>query len=179
MNKTPQSNENTLEQARFLHASFKLLHERMLKQHGHVAFEGTGLKSELTMTQFTTLTAVRDHGEMSLKEIAEATSVSPPSASNMVDKLVEAGALIREHSKVDRREVRVSVSPQGQEAVETLETTVLESLVEMLDGVGPECAKLWCEVYRNIEQYVLEAEQDTEPANLNNMAETKSAIGAK
>lgn len=179
MNIHTQTDENTLDQARFLHASFKLLHERMLKQHGHLAFEGSGLKSELTMTQFTTLTAVCDHGEMSLKEIAEATSVSSPSASNMVDKLVEAGALLREHSKVDRREVRVSISPLGQKAVETLEATVLESLVEMLDGVGPECAKMWCDVYHRIEQYVLKAEHDTEPQSLNNMAEPKSAVGAK
>ncbi|MFP6598348.1 MAG: MarR family transcriptional regulator [Candidatus Hydrogenedentota bacterium] len=152
-------NSNSLTQARYLAKTIKHLQNRMLEQHEPSSFEGSGLAAELTTTQLSTLIAVRDHHEMTLKEIAETTSVSPPSASTMVDKMVEAGALSREHSKIDRREVRVSISPQGEKAVEALEEHLLGSLIDLLNGIGPKYANMWCEVYEAVEQYMDETEK--------------------
>lgn len=168
---------NTLNQARFIQRTIKRLHSRMLKQHGPFLVEGDGDPTELTTTQLTTLTAVVDHKVMTLKEIAEATRVSAPSASTMVDKLVEAGALRREHSKVDRREVQVSISPKGRKAVDEFEKYMLEYVTELIDGVGPECAKMWCDVYEHIEQFIDESEKSR--SENETFATQNPALGAR
>jgi len=165
-----------LNQARFLHRTIKQLQKLMVKNYGPVTLECAEGSVELTTTQLTTLTAIRDRGEMTLKEIATATHVSPPSASTMVDKLVHAGALNREHSKIDRREVRVSISSRGTQAVEAFEEHFLETLTQIIEGVGPEYAQKWCTVYERIEQHV----QETELANHreNTLATRNIALGA-
>jgi len=168
---------NTLKQARFLQGTIKHLQGRILKQHGPVTIDGSGHSLELTATQFSTLAAIHDLGEMTLKEIAEATHVSPPSASNMVDKLVEAGVLNREHSKIDRREVHVTISPSGLKAMKAVESRILEALIELLDGIGPEHAKMWCEVYEHIEQYVQETDKNGN--TIHNVPENNAALGAR
>jgi DNA-binding MarR family transcriptional regulator len=150
---------NSLTQARYLAKTIKRIQSRMLRRHGPFICEGSGLGTELTATQLATLMTVRDNGEMSLKEIAEETHVSPPSASTMVDKMVEAGALVREHSKIDRREVCVSISPRGLSAVEALEETLLGFLTDLLEGIGPKHAKMWCEVYEHSGRFLDETER--------------------
>ena len=150
--------ENTLEQGRFLHRTIKQVQTRLLSQHGPFTIETDVYSVELTFTQLCTLMTIRDHQDLNLKEIAEITQVSPPSASAMVDKLVELGAITREPGKKDRREVRVSISDRGLKAVESLEQGMLTSLTEILEGIGPDNAKLWVSVYEKIAQFLAEAE---------------------
>ena len=97
---------------------------------------------------------------MSLKEIAAATHVSPPSASSMVERLVELGMLERRHSDVDRRTLRITVTDVGQDSLDALTGELLESLVELLDKIGPNYASQWCEVYSQI-QYCLDNEDSS------------------
>lgn len=165
-------NDIILEQARRLHRIVKQLQDRVLRNHGPFTVASGDFSGELTFTQLSTLVAIRDHGEMSLKELAEATSVSPPSASTMVEKLVEMKAITREHSKVDRREVRVAISPRGLKAVESLEQIMLEELMSLIEGIGPECASQWVEVYERIEAFIQNPEQPTSQKD-------NSVVGAK
>lgn len=125
------------EQARLLHRTMRQLHTRVILQNIRQVFPLDGEPCELTMTQVGTLMAVRDSGAASIKEIAEATHVSPPSASTMVDKLVELGVLSREQSKADRREVLVRVTPEAERITEALEKGMLGSLEEILEAMGP------------------------------------------
>jgi DNA-binding MarR family transcriptional regulator len=166
------ADDKALKQARLLHRTIKQLQDRMLRQHGPFMFETDGSSTELTFTQLSTIVAIRDRGEVTLKELSEAMQVSPPSASTMVDKLVELGAIRREHSKVDRREVRVSVSDRGIRLVESLEQLMHESLIELIHGIGPEYAQQWYEVYERIEAYI----QHTSPEV---SSTSGSAVGVK
>jgi len=58
-----------------------------------VAFPGQGkaIFQELTSPQMTALMTVRERGQVTIKELAEGLGVSAPSASVMVDRLVEMG----------------------------------------------------------------------------------------
>lgn len=166
------SDDTTLNQARQIRRTIKQLQDRVLRHHGPFTIETDGFSAELTFTQLSTLIAIRDHGEMSLKELAEATHVSPPSASTMVEKLVEMKAITREHSRVDRREVRVALSQRGLRAVNSLEQTMLEELIELLEGIGPDFAEQWIQVYERIETYIQQSGQRPAPTN-------SSAVGVK
>ncbi len=70
----------------------------------------------------------------------------------MVDRLVELGMVCRRPSTSDRREVRISLTDAGQEAVEKHEGELLRSLADLLERIGPEYAERWCEVYARIHE---------------------------
>jgi DNA-binding MarR family transcriptional regulator len=97
---------------------------------------------------------IRDGGQMSLKAIAEATQVSAPSASTMVEKLQDMGLLTRNHAENDRRSVEIAITEKGITALNFTENCLLQGLVEILDGIGPEWASNWCDVYGKINTYI-------------------------
>lgn len=150
---------DVFDQARRLHGTIRDLQQRLTVRSLR---PDTGLGNaprELTLAQITTLTVLHERGTMNLKDLAEATHVSPPSASAMIDRLSDFHLVQRETSAADRREVRISLTPAGTEAVEHFERALLNSLVDLLQKIGPDSAQQWCEVYEQV-QGVL----DTEPA---------------
>ncbi len=151
------SQTRILEQARFVHETVNLLKRRVaartvLTQPG--CDGGPGL--ELTWPQMNMLIAVRERGQVTIKELAEALEVSASSASTMVDRLVEMGPLTREQSRVDRRTVVVQLSPEAETAIDRCEAGILDCIVELLEKVGPEYAEKWCDVYAKIREVLTE-----------------------
>jgi DNA-binding MarR family transcriptional regulator len=142
------ANKTVWEQARHVHRVIRTLQSRLLIKH---AAATRGRFPELTMPQLSALMVIRDHECMSLKGLAEALNVSAPSASAMADRLVELGVLHREQSAHDRREIRLSLSKLGLQALSALENQLLANLVDLLEGLGPERAEQWCAIYREIE----------------------------
>ncbi len=143
-----ESTGNVWGQARMIQAAELLLRRRLTAQHAAQATRGNGHPGceELSLQQMHALMVIR-HGEpMTIKDLAESLGVSAPSASVTVDRLVDAGLVTREHSRVDRREVEVRVAPAVAEQMEQLERRVLQSLVEVLEKIGPEYAQMWCGV---------------------------------
>ncbi len=141
-----------LDQARQLLETIMQLQRGVLIRTARRGREQERRARELSMPQMTTLLVIRERGEMSVKEIAQATHVSPPSASAMIDRLVELGMVTRRNSRVDRREVRVAMTNEGKERVEMLESELLKSVVEILKRIGPDYAQQWCDVYGRIQQ---------------------------
>jgi len=64
----------------------------------------------LTLPQVKALTFLYDNGERSMSELATGLAVSLPSASELVDRLIERGLVERVHDTVDRRRVLISLS---------------------------------------------------------------------
>ena len=147
---------DVLEQARFVFDTVKLLQSRVLRCHAslHADSGNAGQLPDLTIPQMSALRTIRDLGQTTIRDLAEALHVSAPSASVMVDRLVEMGMVTRQQSQVDRREVVVRPSPGGEEALAIVERHILESIVELLDGVGPEYAEMWCTVYARIRDVI-------------------------
>ena len=108
---------------------------------------------------------VRHHGKVTIKDLSELLGVAPPSASAMVDRLVEKRILIREMSPEDRRKVIVRVSPEAMADTEKTEEAVLSSFVDLVEKVGPETARKWCEVLERI-KFVLEEEATLSDKNM-------------
>lgn len=155
-----------LNQARGLYRTIKQLQANVLADS---ARHRPGVEKDLTIAQLTTLLAVRDAAEITIKDLAIATSVSSPSASTMVDRLVDVGVLSREAGKSDRREVRVKLTSRGEELVTAMESEVLDSLSRLLEMLGPELAEQWCVLYSRI-QKVLDAEKGDESMLLKGVA---------
>ena len=149
-----------LEQARALGAVVRRIRRHVIQRHSEVFAGGaTGpAHAELSLPQMNMLLVVRERGKVTIKELAKALSVSPPSASAMVDRLVDMGVLVREHSQVDRRVVEVHISPGAEQDIAQVEDHILHSLTEILEQIGPRYAQMWCEVYTKIDEVLARQE---------------------
>ncbi|PCJ65042.1 MAG: hypothetical protein COA73_03175 [Candidatus Hydrogenedentota bacterium] len=157
-------NESTLEQARFLNKTIKSLQNKLLRRFGPITITCNDLDIELTFAQLSTMAVVRDMGSVSLKELANAMQIAAPTASCMVDKLVELGAVTREPSKRDRREICVGLTATGLFAVNSMENQMLQALGDTLEAIGPEYASQMVDIYKRIEE-TMNLEQPTTTIN--------------
>jgi DNA-binding MarR family transcriptional regulator len=70
--------------------------------------------SGLSMPQFSILMRLHYHGESGLSDIREHMDTSAAAASQLVDKLVQAGLLERAEASHDRRVKQVRLTPKGK-----------------------------------------------------------------
>lgn len=149
-------NDCIRDQARELYRTVRILKARLGHKFQERARASTAREDcdELTFAQCNVLMAINEHEELSLKDLAEILHVSRPSASSMVDRLVEMGMVAREQSQLDRREVRIRLSDPGLAHFRNLEGLILECLSEILVKLGPVHSAQWCEVYARIHDII-------------------------
>lgn len=105
---------------------------------------------EFSFAQMRALKFVKTRGQVSITELAELLNVSAPSASTMVERLVERGVLVRNPDPADRRKVIVTVSPDMVAIAEQIEKEIFGAFVDLVNKVGPEIADDWCRVLDRI-----------------------------
>ncbi len=149
-------NEETMQQAREIHHTVGMLRDLLARNYtrGARATAPNLPCADLTFPQSNALMVIQQEDEMTMKELATALSVSPPSASAMADRLVEMGMLTREQSRQDRRAVRVKLSKEGAKTFAAMENQILQVITELLDKLGPDYALQWCEVYARIREII-------------------------
>ncbi|MBU0961437.1 MAG: MarR family transcriptional regulator [Proteobacteria bacterium] len=152
--------EKTIEQARFIAAAGRKLKSRMFAIQSGVREGCATCKGvELSMAQVHTLMTIQGCGECTISNLANLLGVSAPSASCMVERLVDKGLLHRERSRKDRRKVVVRLSEQAARHMQKMEEEVLATFVDLVEKVGPETAEKWCEVFARVEQVMAAGEQ--------------------
>jgi MarR family transcriptional regulator, organic hydroperoxide resistance regulator len=67
--------------------------------------------------QLHVLGVLRDAGPTTVSHLASRLGISPPSTSAIVDRMVDAGLIVRERSDEDRRIVSVWLAPSGEAAL--------------------------------------------------------------
>lgn len=154
-----ETDELTGQQARAIYDAIRLMKARTIASYMEYMAQRScdrveGL--EITEPQTNMLFAVRDRGPMTVKELANILRVSAPSASSMVDRLVEMGALSREPDPKDRRRVIIRITPLAEAEIGSIEAHILRSVEELLAKVGPEYAEWWCKVHEKVSEVILE-----------------------
>ena len=147
------------EQARRIHRTIQKLQRQIIGQQGVLKSPASGEACmDFTLPQIHMLMAVRAHQPMTIKTLARKLAVSAPSASTMVERLVETGALERQQSQVDRREVLITLTSAAEGTLQTIENQILSGVMVLLERVGPEYAQQWCKVYDRVNE-ILEEEE--------------------
>jgi len=72
---------------------------------------------EVTLPQYRTLVVLAYGESRRLADLAADLNVSPSTATRMCDRLVRKGLITRQRDPVDRREVRLELTPSGQTLV--------------------------------------------------------------
>jgi DNA-binding MarR family transcriptional regulator len=87
---------------------------RRLRARAHV-FAG---EAGMSLAQYHLLAPLRDTPDLAVGELAEAAGVAPPTATRMLDCLARDGYVTRRHSETDRRSVLVSLTADGEQALD-------------------------------------------------------------
>lgn len=94
---------------------------------------GTPLK--LRPVEFTLLVLLLANDSASAKQLAQALDVPPPQVTQLVDRLVERGLVVRERSARDGRAIDITLTVAGRELArrahrvsQTMEAAVLQPL---------------------------------------------------
>ena len=145
--------------ARYIFTNGRVIQDKIIRWHTMQMVQGRSksIYKEITMAQLHTIMSIYNRGEVSMTELSELTNVSPPSASVMVDRLVEKGILVRVHSDRDRRKVLVKISPKAIKGIQKIEEGILQSFTGLVENIGPETARKWCDVIEKVKT-VLEKE---------------------
>jgi DNA-binding MarR family transcriptional regulator len=98
--------------AELIEAAMPLL--RALGPALHAAILQISQTYRLTPAQAKVLLQLGTHGQMTMGEIAAGLCVSMPAASELVDRLVEGGHLVRAADPGDRRRVLIAATPEAQ-----------------------------------------------------------------
>ncbi len=72
----------------------------------------------LTMVQFEALICLKHNNNMQMRDIAECFAITMPSATALVDKLIEMKFVTRNNDIKDRRIVKISLTKQGEKLLE-------------------------------------------------------------
>ena len=93
---------------------------------------------ELTVPQMRALLFVTRRDGASLTEVAEHVGLTLPSASRLVDLLVERGLLRRRTASADRRRIMLAATPRGQTLMESVRAGVQTRVARRLAELAPE-----------------------------------------
>lgn len=140
------------EQARYIFTTGRAIRDFVDRNVAQLlAAEGNrSICGELSVNQMHVLMLIQKRGKVSISELAMLLGVSPPSASAMVDRLVEKGALTREPNTRDRRRMDVRIASSVQEDFERVNDVLLAAFENLVEKAGEETAKMWCEVLERI-----------------------------
>jgi DNA-binding MarR family transcriptional regulator len=75
---------------------------------------------DLSMAQLKTLMALYNCGALPIGQIAEILGIGQPTASHLVDRLVQTQLVLRTEDPLDRRRTLAQLSPSGEELAERI-----------------------------------------------------------
>jgi DNA-binding MarR family transcriptional regulator len=91
----------------------------------------------LSLAQFPLVDALAD-GPLTSGAVAELAGVSAPTATRMLDGLERDGLIVREHDRVDRRRVVVTLTPAGRKALRVKRAAMSKARARIAARLTPE-----------------------------------------
>jgi DNA-binding MarR family transcriptional regulator len=96
-------------------------------------------------------------GPTTVSHLATLLGTTPPSASAMVDRMVDTGLVVRERNEDDRRVVTVSLGPGGKDALEAALGGRREMLERVLSQLDDEELRTTLRVMARLEEAITTA----------------------
>jgi len=92
---------------------------------------------DVTVPQWRVLVMVDSRGPLNLAAVAAGLDVNPSNASRICDRLIKAGWLDRRESLADRRNITLSLTPDGRRLVTKVVRHRRRSITKLLRGIAP------------------------------------------
>ncbi len=124
---------DTLQFAEPIHKGIDVITHRTFREHIRFV-KSTGL----SMAQFGILMQLHYQHGCGISGLRSRMNISGAAASQLVDKLVQAGLLERAEDPIDRRIKQIKLSEKGQELVATSMTTRHKMVDALIEGLAPD-----------------------------------------
>ncbi len=102
----------------------------------HAPAEVAAAVSSVTPNQRVVLMAVLQDGQIAMRELARRLSISPSSATELVDRLVDHDWVQRRSAPNDRRAVVIELTPRARSLAQEVRTLVRAGVAELVDPLG-------------------------------------------
>lgn len=83
----------------------------------------------LTGPQLVLMRAIRDSGEVTIRQLSNNTNMSQATATTILDRLEKRELVVRERSKLDKRKVHAYLTDKGKEVLEKAPLPLQENFV--------------------------------------------------
>ena len=93
-------------------------------------------EKKLTMGGFAILRGIR-HGKNTISQLADRGHLSRSAVSRSVDNLVGKGLISREYDQDDRRQIKLLLTPQGEQILFSVREDTREWMLSRLDTLNP------------------------------------------
>jgi DNA-binding MarR family transcriptional regulator len=99
------------------------------------------LDSEVTLPQYRALVVLASRGPQRVVDISTELGVNPSTGTRMCDRLVRKHLIRRYRSQTDRREVRLTLTPAGEQLVREVTDRRRDEFVRMVKAIPAESHK--------------------------------------
>lgn len=106
----------------------RALHDRFRARRGH---------DLASMLRLAALACVAEKGHPPMKEVAEHLCITPPSATSLINSLVAERLLVRTRDRLDRRTVRLGLTPAGRRKLDRGIRLFQDRVAEAVSGLSP------------------------------------------
>ncbi len=122
-----------------------------------MAVRGLGGKhgQHITPSQWSVLMLIEQHGDMSLRDVAEALTISSSAATQLVDGLVTNGYVVRKKNTKDRRAISLSLSKRAKGQVGTMRHQAVKKFLEVFRTLSDKELSQYCTLTKKITQKFL------------------------
>ena len=117
------------------------------------------LKINLTSAQIKLLTCFSDKDELTMTELSRNLSVSMPTMTAMVDRLVNSKMVERERGSIDRRVVKVRLTDAGEKILKKLTRIRRKEMEKVLMNLNKEEMKNYLTSIEVVAQLLTKARQ--------------------
>jgi DNA-binding MarR family transcriptional regulator len=117
-----------------------LIEEMMSHIHRRSADDTLAVMNEagLTMAQMVALMLLQKLGSLSVSSVAACIKLSPAATSHMVDRLVQAGLVVRTEDPEDRRQKRLGITAVGRELIQRTQEERTREFTRILGRLSAE-----------------------------------------
>ncbi|WP_344959773.1 MarR family winged helix-turn-helix transcriptional regulator [Zobellella aerophila] len=92
-------------------------------------------ESGLTGPQLLLMQAIQDMGDITMRELAQATNMSQATATTIIDRLEQKNLVRRERSQTDKRKVHAVLTDEGVAKLKTAPRPLQESFIKRFQAL--------------------------------------------
>ncbi|ATG73004.1 MarR family transcriptional regulator [Zobellella denitrificans] len=91
--------------------------------------------SGLTGPQLLLMQAINEHGDITMRKLAQATNMSQATATTIIDRLEQKQLVRRERSQTDKRKVHAVLTDEGRAKLKTAPRPLQESFIQQFQAL--------------------------------------------
>jgi DNA-binding MarR family transcriptional regulator len=92
------------------------------------------------------LKVLKENDDIKMADFAKALNITKPSATCLVQNMVESGLITRMYSLEDRRKIKIGLTKKGEETYKDMREEMIDEMRKIFCGVSIKDAKIYLKI---------------------------------